>query len=143
MGVVYKARDTRLGRLVAIKCLAPHLADSPRARERFLREARIISTLNHPHIAVIHEIEEADGQVFLVFEHLPGGDLKSRPPRTLAHALKYAVQLADALAAAHRHQVVHRDVKPSNVLFTEDDTLKLADFGLARQTQDIHLTAAG
>lgn len=143
MGVVYKARDIRLGRLVAIKFLAPRLADAPRARERFLREARIISTLNHPHIAVIHEIEEADGQVFLVFEHLPGGDLKSRPPRTLAHALEYALQLADALAAAHRHGVVHRDIKPSNVLFTEDDTLKLADFGLARHTHEIHLTAVG
>ncbi|HEY1240950.1 MAG TPA: protein kinase [Bryobacteraceae bacterium] len=143
MGVVYKARDTRLGRLVAIKFLAPRLADSPRARERFLREARIISTLNHPHVAVIHEVEESDGRIFLVFEHLPGGSLMTRPPRTLAHALEYALQLADALAAAHRHGVVHRDVKPSNILFTEDDTLKLADFGLARQTQDIHLTAVG
>ena len=143
MGVVYKARDTRLNRLVAIKFLSPRLAGSRWAHERMLREARIISTLNHPHIAVIHEIDEWEGETFLVFEHLPGGNLHTRPPRTLAQALEHALQLADALAAAHRHGVVHRDVKPANVLFTEDDTLKLADFGLARQATDVHLTRAG
>jgi len=143
MGVVYKARDTRLGRLVAIKFLAPRLADSPRARARFLREARIVSALNHPHIAVIHEAGECEGNLFLVFEYLPGGNLITRAPHTLAQALEYAVQLAEALAAAHRHGIVHRDVKPANALFTEDDTLKLADFGLARQTTDVRLTGTG
>ena len=144
MGVVYKARDTRLDRLVAIKFLSPHLANSPRAHERLLREAHIISTLNHPHIAVIHGIEEWEGETFLVFEHLPGGNLQTRPPHTLAQALQYALQLADALGAAHRHGVVHRDVKPANVLFGEDEALKLADFGLARQSvDDVRLTCAG
>ena len=143
MGVVYKARDTRLGRLVAIKFLAPRLAGSPPARERFLREARILSTLNHPHIAVIHDVDQWGGEMFLVFEHLPGGSLRTRPPRSLAQALEYALQLADAVGAAHQHGVVHRDVKPANVLFAADDTLKLADFGLARHASDVHLTGAG
>ncbi len=143
MGVVYKARDTRLERLVAIKFLAPRLAHSPRARERFLREARIISALNHRHIAIIHEVGESAGELFLVFEYLPGGNLRSRASHALASALEYALQLTDALAAAHRHGIVHRDIKPTNVLFSEDNTLKLADFGLARQTADAHLTGTG
>ena len=143
MGVVYKARDTQLERLVAIKFLAPRLAHSPHARERFLREARIISALNHPHIAVIHEIGQSDGEIYLVFEYLPGGNLGTRAPHNLAAALKYALQLTDALAAAHRHGVVHHDIKPANVLFNEDNILKLADFGLARHANDVRLTGSG
>ena len=143
MGVVYKARDTRLDRLVAIKVLASRFADSAFARKRLIQEARAIAALNHPHIAVLHEIDEFDGETFLVFEHLPGGSLRTRPPHTLAEALEYAVQLTEALGAAHRQGVIHRDIKPSNILFTEDDVLKLTDFGLARHATDPHLTVAG
>jgi len=140
MGVVYKARDSRLDRLVALKFLAARRLDSPRAAALFLEEARAISALNHPHIATLHDVGEDQGRKFLVLEYLPGGTLKSkirelrrvRQRLSVAEVLEYAVQIAEGLAHAHRHGVIHRDVKTSNVLFTAEGELKLVDFGLAR-----------
>lgn len=134
MGEVYKARDTRLDRIVALKVMPPHVAGDPTLRERFEREARAISQLNHPHICVLHDIGRHDGIDFLVMEHLEGETLAARlgrGPMPVAHALQAAVQMAGALDRAHRAGIVHRDLKPSNVMLTRDG-VKLLDFGLAK-----------
>jgi serine/threonine protein kinase/Tol biopolymer transport system component len=134
MGEVYKARDTRLDRKVAIKVLATHLSNHPEARERFEREARAISSLNHPHICTLHDIGEQDGIHYLVMEYLDGETLAARlerGPLTLADALKFAVQIANALDKAHREGVTHRDLKPGNIMLTKTG-VKLLDFGLAK-----------
>jgi eukaryotic-like serine/threonine-protein kinase len=134
MGEVYRARDTRLDRTVAIKILPPQFAGDPSLRERFDREARLISSLNHPHICALFDVGEQDGVAFLVVEHLEGETLASRLEKgrmPLEQALKVAVQLAGALDAAHRTGVVHRDLKPGNVMLTKAGA-KLLDFGLAR-----------
>ena len=134
MGEVYRARDTRLDRTVAIKILPPQFAGDPSLRERFDREARLISSLSHPHICSLFDVGEHDGVAFLVVEHLEGETLAARLEKgrlPLEQALKIAVQLAGALDAAHRAGVVHRDVKPGNVMLTKAGA-KLLDFGLAR-----------
>ncbi|MBI1786452.1 MAG: protein kinase [Acidobacteria bacterium] len=139
MGVVYKARDLHLPRFVALKCLPPHLAASSSEMARLEREAEAICTLNHPHVAVIHGIENADGRKFLVLEYLPGGTLKQQveargpdgPPMPLAQALDYAIQIGEGLAHAHSKGIVHRDVKTANALLTEDGAVKITDFGLS------------
>jgi serine/threonine protein kinase len=133
MGVVYKARDTRLHRLVALKFLAA--AESPEARDQSLSEARAIAALNHPNIATIYEVGESEGAPVLVLEYLPGGTLRSRTgarPLSLTEIVEFGLQIADGLAHAHRHGVVHGDVKTENVMFTEDGRLKITDFGLAK-----------
>jgi Tol biopolymer transport system component len=134
MGEVYRARDTRLDRTVAIKILPPQFAGDPTLRERFDREARLISSLSHPHICSLFDVGEQHGVAFLVVEHLEGETLASRLEKgrlPLEQALKFAVQLAGALDAAHRAGVVHRDVKPGNVMLVKTGA-KLLDFGLAR-----------
>lgn len=138
MGVVYKARDTRLDRLVALKFLPGESGSTTERFERFLHEARAISRLNHPHIATIYDIDD-DGDRFMAFEYLPGGTLRSRigdanRGKRLAPTMivRYAIQIAEALAHAHRHGIVHRDVKTDNVLLSEDGIVKLTDFGVAR-----------
>ncbi len=140
MGVVYQARDTRLDRLVALKFLPPEkLADSDR-KARFIREARAASALNHPHIITIHDIASEAGQDFIVMEYVAGQTLsqlisgKGLPPK---EAVKYAVQMADALAAAHRAGIIHRDLKPANAMVTEDRLVKVLDFGLAKLTEPV------
>jgi eukaryotic-like serine/threonine-protein kinase len=133
MGEVYRARDTRLERTVAVKILPPRLALDPARRARFQREAHAISALEHPHICTLHDIGEQEGQVFLVMEHLKGETLAGRlekGPLPLAQALEVGVQIADALAAAHKQGIVHRDLKPGNVMLTGTGA-KLLDFGLA------------
>jgi eukaryotic-like serine/threonine-protein kinase len=140
MGVVYLARDTDLDRFVALKFLSPRMVDSDDKIARFTQEARAISALNHPHIATIYEMEEVGGSEFLVLEYLPGGSLReklaewrSRGERLpLPLAIDWTIQIAEGLSHAHRHGIVHRDVKPSNVLFAEEGSLKIADFGLAK-----------
>ncbi|MDO8681185.1 MAG: serine/threonine-protein kinase [Acidobacteriota bacterium] len=135
MGVVYKTRDTRLGRLVALKFLAAGLLESPEARDRSLAEARAIAALNHPNIATIYEIGESDGAPILVLEYLPGGTLRSRTgarPLSLPEIVEFGLQIAAGLAHAHGHGVVHGDVKTENVMFTDEGRLKITDFGLAR-----------
>lgn len=121
MGEVYKARDTRLDRFVALKILPDVLAADPQFRERFEREARAISQLSHPHICVLHDVGHQDGTDFLVMEYLEGETLEQRLKKgalPLQQALQYGTQIADALDTAHRAGVVHRDLKPANVILT-------------------------
>jgi len=142
MGEVYKARDTRLDRTVAIKVLPAELSADPDRRVRFEREARAIAALNHPHICTLHDIGTHEGTTYLVMEHLPGQTLADRVlkgPLPLAQALDIAVQIAEALDAAHKHGIVHRDLKPGNVMLTTGGAgrsgvtvAKLLDFGLAK-----------
>ena len=139
MGEVYRAKDTRLNRIVAIKVLPPHLADSPELRERFEREARTIASLNHPHICTLHDIGHQDGTDFLVMEYLEGETLAqrlSKGPLPLDQVLQYAIEIADALDKAHRKGVTHRDLKPGNIMLTKSGT-KLLDFGLAKLKQEV------
>ncbi len=138
MGEVYQARDTRLGRSVAIKILPEHLASDPERKLRFEREARTISSLNHPHICTLHDIGCQDGIDFLVMEHIEGetlGDRLKKGPVGLELGLRYGVQIGDALDKAHRQGVVHRDLKPGNIMITKSG-VKLLDFGLAKLLQD-------
>ena len=138
MGEVYRATDTRLDRTVAIKVLPEHLADRADLRERFEREAKAVSSLNHPHICTLHDIGEQDGIHFLVMEYVEGETLQQRLEKgrlPLDQALEYAIQIADALDKAHRQGVVHRDLKPGNIMITKAGT-KLLDFGLAKLKGD-------
>src|SRR5215468_2925047 len=137
MGVVYKARDARLDRLVALKLLPARLVESAEARRRFTGEARAISSLNHPAIATIYEVSEDRGAPVLVLEYLPGGTLQRRlreRPLTLAEIASFGIQIAEGLGSAHRQGILHRDVKSENLMFTADGRLKITDFGLARVT---------
>jgi len=121
MGEVYRARDTRLERTVAIKILPEHLSVDPAGRQRFEREAKAISSLNHPNICILHDIGQQDGIDFLVMECLEGETLAKRlekGPLPLEQVLKYGSQIADALDKAHRNGIVHRDLKPGNIMLT-------------------------
>src|ERR1700736_3767198 len=139
MGEVYRAKDTRLNRIVAIKVLPSHLADSPELRERFEREARTIASLNHPHICVLFDIGQQDGIDYLLMEYLEGETLAQRllkGPLPMEQVLQYAIEIADALDKAQRKGVTHRDLKPGNIMLTKSGT-KLLDFGLAKLKQEV------
>src|SRR5437016_2158233 len=165
MGVVYKAEDLRLGRHVSLKFLPEDLSRDSLAIERFQREARAASSLNHPHICTIYDVDQYEGQHFIVMEFLEGHTLKHRisgKPIDLERVPEYGYQMADALEAAHSKAIIHRDIKPANIFVTDRGQVKLLDFGLAKllperqgarakqaagnfgvTTQDAHLTSDG
>src|ERR1700690_289640 len=132
MGVVYKAEDTNLGRMVALKFLPDELATHPPALDRLRREARMIAALNHPGICTMHELGEASGRVFLVMEFLEGETLRTRGKLSEGELVDVAVQVTKALEAAHGAGMVHRDIKPDNLFLTKQGVVKLMDFGLAK-----------
>ena len=166
MGIVYKAEDVRLGRYVCLKFLPERLSKDHAAVERFQREARAASSLNHPHICTIYDVDELDGQSFIVMEFLDGQTLKHRiagRPLDIERVQEYGHQMADGLEAAHAKAIIHRDIKPANIFLTERGQIKLLDFGLAKlmperkgiaslthagtafntTTEDAHLTSTG
>jgi len=147
MGIVYRATDTRLDRTVALKFLPIEWCQEPLLRERFTREAKAASALDHPHICTVFDIgETTQGQLFIAMAHCPGETLKQRilrGPMPLDEAVDIAIQIAQALDAAHLGGIVHRDIKPANILFTERDQIKVVDFGLAKLAGEAAVTRQG
>ena len=147
MSTVYRAFDETLERWVAIKLMHTALSDDPLQHERFRREARAVARLSHPHIVTVIDAGDDDGHPYIVLEYVEGETLKARLRRggglPVVEAVAYAVEIARALSAAHAQRLVHRDVKPQNVLLTPDGVVKLADFGIAHVAAQPELTQVG
>ncbi|TFG91608.1 MAG: serine/threonine protein kinase, partial [Syntrophobacterales bacterium] len=143
MGVVYLAEDSKLERKVAIKFLPRHFATHSDEWERFKIEAKAAAALNHPNIATIHAIEEVNDEIFIVMEYIDGQELKekiSKGPITIEESIKIAIQITEGLNAAHEKDIVHRDIKSSNIMITEKGKVKIMDFGLAKIRGGVQLT---
>ncbi|MDZ7344840.1 MAG: protein kinase, partial [candidate division KSB1 bacterium] len=147
MGVVYKAEDTKLERIVAIKFLPHHIASHAKERERFKIEAKAAAALNHSNIATIYAIEEVEGEMFMVMEFIEGQELRKllidNGQLSIDNCLAYATQIAEGLKAAHAKGITHRDIKSSNIMVTESGQVKIMDFGLAKIGVGVHLTKSG
>jgi serine/threonine protein kinase len=144
MGVVYKAQDTKLDRFVALKFLPPHLAASEQDKARFIQEAKSASALNHPNVCTIHDIQEHEGQIFIVMEFVDGQTLREKKGAiSFKQAIDVGIQVADGLAAAHEKGIVHRDVKPENIMIRKDGIAQIMDFGLAKLKGVSRLTKEG
>jgi len=144
MGVVYKAQDSKLDRTVALKFLPPHLHASEPDKARFMQEAKAAAALNHPNICVIHSIEELDGQLFIVMEYVDGHTLHEKKGAiSFKQAIDIGIQIADGLAAAHEKGIVHRDMKPENIMVRKDGIVQIMDFGLAKLRGVTRLTKEG
>ncbi|HUI65796.1 MAG TPA: protein kinase [Bacteroidota bacterium] len=151
MGIVYKAEDLKLHRIVALKFLPEDLTAQGEDIARFEREAEAISSLNHPNIATIYDVDEVEGRKFLTLEFISGGTLKSKVKQLhsegkeipISEVVEYGIQIADGLAYAHRHGIVHRDIKSDNVMMTDEGKVKITDFGLAKLHGTIHVTRTG
>ena len=140
MGIVYRAIDTKLNREVAIKILPPELVRDPERKRRFIQEAQSAAALHHPHIAVIHEIDEADGVTFIAMELIEGdklSDVLSQERLPVARTLELVTKVAEGLALAHEKGVVHRDLKPANIMVTKQGHAKIIDFGLAKLVEPL------
>ncbi len=135
MGEVYKARDTRLDRTVAIKVLPEHIASDPEMQQRFEHEARVVAALSHPHICTLYDVGKHEGRPFIAMELLEGQVLSQRMGRhavRIEQVVEWGLQVADGLAAAHAKGIVHRDIKPGNIFITPGESAKILDFGLAK-----------
>ncbi|MBI3194785.1 MAG: serine/threonine protein kinase, partial [Ignavibacteriae bacterium] len=150
MGVVYKAHDLKLDRMVAIKFLPSHLSGSAESKARFMQEAKATAALNHPHILNVYEIDEQEGGMFFVMEYLEGKTLKSHITSLklgegipVRQAIKWAIEIALGLRAAHEKSVIHRDIKPENLMLTKDGHTKIMDFGIAKLKGGTGLTRTG
>lgn len=146
MGIVYKARDTKLDRIVALKFLPPELTQDNDIRERFIQEAKTAAALNHPNITIIHEIDEDHGQTFIAMEYIGGKSLKNKIKSgllTMENAVSIVSQIASGLQEAHEKGIVHRDIKPANIMLTERGQAKIVDFGIAKLVGKVRLTRTG
>ena len=147
MGVVYRAEDARLGRAVALKVLPQHLGGDDEAKRRFIQEAKAASTLDHPNICTIHEIDETkDGQIFMVMALCEGHTVRetlARGPLDIARAVDVAIGVARGLQRAHERGIVHRDIKPANIMVTNDGAVKIMDFGIAKLAGEATITRTG